>query len=66
MAAWSQNPLATLGAVAVAAWGLADLALLPRRRALGLEIAPRLGRALRWGALLLFLANWVYLIAAGR
>lgn len=65
-AAWSQNPLATLGAVAVAAWGLADLALLPRRRALGLEIAPRLGRALRWGALVLFLANWVYLIAAGR
>jgi hypothetical protein len=64
--AWSQNPLATLGAVAVAAWGLADLALLPRRRALGLEIAPRLGPALRWGALVLFLANWVYLIAAGR
>ena len=64
--AWSQNPLATLGAVAVAAWGLADLALLPRRRALGLEIAPRLGPALRWGALGLLLANWVYLIAAGR
>jgi hypothetical protein len=64
--AWSQNPLATLGAVAVATWGLVDLALLPRRRAVGLEIAPRLGRALRWGALGLFLANWIYLIAAGR
>jgi hypothetical protein len=42
------------------------LVLLPRRRALGLEIAPRLGLALRWGAVFLLLANWVYLVAAGR
>ena len=64
--ALSQNPVAAVGAVVVAAWALADLALLPRRRALGLEVAPRLGLALRWGAVFLFLANWVYLVAAGR
>jgi hypothetical protein len=64
--ALSQNPVAAVAAVVVGAWALADLALLPRRRALGLEVAPRLGLALRWGALFLFLANWVYLVAAGR
>jgi len=62
----AMNPLATLGAVVVTAWALADLALLPRKRALGLEVAPRLARVLRWGALVLFLANWAYLLAAGR
>jgi hypothetical protein len=64
--ALSQNPLAMLAAVLVGAWALADLALLPRRRAVGVEIAPRLGFVLRLTALGLFLANWVYLIAAGR
>jgi hypothetical protein len=64
--ALSQNPLATLAAVVVGAWALADLALLPGRRAVGVEIAPRLGFVLRLTALALFLANWLYLIAAGR
>ena len=64
--AWSQNPLAAAAAFGVAGWALADLVLLPRRKALGLEVEPRLGLALRWGALLLFLANWAYLVAAGR
>ena len=60
------NPLTTVVAVVVAGWALVDLALLPRRRALGLEVSPRLGFALRVSALFLFLANWVYLVAAGR
>ena len=47
-------------------WAVADLVLLPRRRALGLEVPKPLGFALRVAALVLFLANWVYLIAAGR
>jgi hypothetical protein len=64
--ALAMNPLTTVVAAVVSAWALADLALLPRRRALGLEIAPRFGRALRWVALLLFLANWAYLVTAGR
>ena len=60
------NPFATVVAVVVAGWAVVDLALLPRRQALGLEVSPRLGIALRVGALLLFVANWVYLVAAGR
>lgn len=64
--ALAMNPLATLLAVVVAAWAVADLVLLPRRRALEVELAPRAGLVLRVGALAVFLANWVYLIAAGR
>ena len=64
--ALGMNPFTTLVAVVVGAWAVADLALLPRRRALGLEVPKRLGFALRAGALVLFLANWVYLIGAGR
>ncbi|HSD28768.1 MAG TPA: DUF2752 domain-containing protein [Vicinamibacteria bacterium] len=60
------NPFTTVLAVLVAAWAIADLALLPRGRALGLEVSPRLGFAIRVSALLLFLANWAYLVAAGR
>jgi hypothetical protein len=64
--ALAMNPFTTVVAVVVAAWGVADLALLPRGHAVGLEVSPRLGFALRVLALVLFLANWVYLVAAGR
>jgi hypothetical protein len=60
------NPFTTLLAVVVAAWALADLALLPRRQALDVRVSPRIAFALRVGALVLFLANWAYLVAAGR
>ena len=62
----AMNPLTTLVAVLVAAWALLDLVLLPRRRAVALEVGKPLAFALRVGALVLFLANWIYLIAAGR
>ena len=64
--ALSMNPFTTVAAVVVAGWAAADLALLPRRQALGLEVSPRLAFALRVGALFFFVANWVYLVAAGR
>jgi len=60
------NPFTTLLAVVVAAWALADLALLPRRQALDVEVSPRVAFALRVGALVLFLANWGYLVVARR
>ena len=60
------NPLATVAAFVVAAWAAADLALRPRGQALGLEVQPRLAPVRRVIALVLFLANWVYLVAAGR
>jgi len=64
--ALAMNPFTTLVAVVVAAWAVADLVLLPARRALEVTVAPRLGLALRVGALVLFLLNCVYLMAAGR
>ena len=60
------NPFTTLVAVVVAGWAAADLAFMSRRQALELEFSPRVAFGLRVGALALFLANWIYLIAAGR
>jgi hypothetical protein len=59
------NPLAVLGAAALALWGLADLALLSRGRALAVEVSPAAARILRVGALALLLGNWLYLLASG-
>jgi hypothetical protein len=64
--ALSMNPLTTLAAASVLAWALADLVLLPRRRALAVELHPRVGQALRVAAVLALLLNWVFLLAARR
>lgn len=64
--ALAMNPFTTVAAVLVAVWALADLVLLPGRRGLTVEVSPRVAPVLRVGALVLFLANWVYLMAAGR
>ena len=64
--ALAMNPLTTAAAVVLAAWALADLALWRSRRALALEVSPRFGFAIRLGALVLFLANWAYLLAVRR
>jgi hypothetical protein len=60
------NPLAAAVALAFIPWGLADLALLPRGRALALEISPALAPFVRAAAVTLVVANWAYLIASGR
>jgi hypothetical protein len=60
------NPLTTLVAFLVGAWAVADLALLPRRRSLRIELAPSLAPAARVIAVVLAVANWIYLAAAGR
>ncbi len=62
----SMNPLATLAAALVAVWAIVDLVLLPQRRALSLEVGPRLAWGLRIAAITLFVGNWVYLLVAGR
>jgi len=64
--ALAMNPFTTLVAALLGAWAVADLALLPRGQSLRVEAREPLGFALRVAALLLFLANWVYLVAAGR
>ena len=60
------NPLAATAALGIAAWAVADLALLPRRLALGVDVAPRAGVALRVAAVAAIALNWAYLLAAGR
>ncbi|HET7293596.1 MAG TPA: DUF2752 domain-containing protein [Vicinamibacteria bacterium] len=64
--ALAQNPLATAAAGALVAWGVLDLLLMLRGRALWLEVSPAVARALRLGAVAAIVANWAYLIAAGR
>ena len=65
-AAFRLQPLATLLALLVVLWGLADLALLPRRRALRFVCSPREALALTWSGLGLVLVNWGYLLATLR
>ena len=64
--ALAMNPLVTAVAVVIAAWAIVDLALLPSRRSLRLDLSPRLGHLLRALALVAFFLNWVYLILSGR
>lgn len=64
--AFAMNPLTTLAALVLLAWALAELALLPRRLALGLTVGPRLARALRMAAVAAIALNWAWLLAAGR
>jgi hypothetical protein len=64
--ALAMNPFTTLVAVVIAAWALVDLLLIPRGRALRVGVSPPLGRILRIAAFAAFLANWIYLLLAGR
>jgi len=64
--ALAMNPLATLAGLALVPWGLADLVLLARGRALSVEIAPPAAWAVRGLAAAAVVVNWGYLIAAGR
>lgn len=64
--ALAMNPLATLGTLTLAPWAAADLLLLPRGRALSLELSPAAARMARIAAVASVLANWAWLIAAGR
>jgi hypothetical protein len=64
--ALAMNPLATVAVVGIAAWALADLVLLARGCALRLSLSPPAAHAARIGAAVALVANWAYLIAAGR
>jgi len=62
----TMNPLSAAVALALVPWGLADMALLRRGRALALEISPAVAPLVRVTAVTLVFANWAYLIVAGR
>jgi len=64
--AWLMNPLATAGALGLVPWAAADLLLMMRGRALAVELGPAAARAARVAVVAAALANWAYLVAAGR
>ncbi len=66
LGALAMNPLVTIGALVIALWGAADLMLWPWGRALSLQVSPGVARVVRFAAVAVILANWAYLIAAGR
>jgi hypothetical protein len=64
--ALAMNPFTTVVAVVIAAWAAVDLLLLPRGQALRVGLSRSVGNAFRIVAFIAFVANWVYLLAAGR
>jgi hypothetical protein len=64
--AFRLNPFAALGALGIALWGLADLALLTGGRVLALDVTPGESKGLAWGVLLALAVNWAYVLAAGQ
>jgi hypothetical protein len=64
--ALAMNPLAALGALALAAWGLLDFTLWTQGRTLSVRLSLGAARAVRVGAVALLLLNWAYLVAVGR
>jgi len=64
--ALAMNPLVALGTLALLPWAATDLALLARGRTLSLELSPAAARMARIAAVTAVLANWAWLVAAGR
>ena len=64
--AWLMNPLATAGALTLVPWAVSDLLLMIRGRALRVGLAPAAARVARVLVVVAALANWAYLVAAGR
>jgi len=62
----SMNPLSAAVALALVPWGVADLVLIPKGRAMALEISPAVAPFLRVTAVTLLAANWAYLMVVGR
>ncbi len=64
--ALEMNPLAAFGALVLLAWGMADLVLWLRGRAVAIRVSGRAAQLLRGMAVTALALNWVYLVAAGR
>lgn len=62
----AMNPLAAAVGGVLLLWGLGDLLLLRRGEALTVEAGPKLSKALWISGGVAALANWVWLIFAGR
>ena len=64
--ALAQNPLAATFVLMLVPWGLADLFLMTRGQAVGVELSPPAASSVRVALVAAVLVNWAYLIATGR
>jgi hypothetical protein len=64
--AFAMSPLATIGALALFPWAIADLVLLTRGRALDADVSPPVAHAARIAAVAAVALNWAWLVASGR
>lgn len=64
--ALAMNPLVASGALLLLPWAVADLVLMPARRAVALELSPAAARAARVAFAAAVVLNWIWLVAAGR
>lgn len=64
--ALAMSPLAAAGAALLIPWGLADLILMTRGRAVGVELSGAAASSARIAVVAAVLLNWGYLIATGR
>jgi hypothetical protein len=63
--ALAMNPLVASGSLLLIPWAVADLVLMPARRALALELSPAAARVARVAFVAAVVLNWVWLVAAG-
>lgn len=64
--AFVMNPVVAAGALGLLLWGLADLLLLPTKRALRVAVPRSWHNKLRVLAVLTLLLNWAFLLLEGR
>lgn len=65
VSAFFYNPLFFLGGIVFGVWVVYGFYMLFSRKKVKVEFTKNEGRFLKWGILVLFILNWIYLIAAG-
>jgi hypothetical protein len=63
--AFLYNPLVFLVGIAFLVWIVYGFYMLFFKKKIKITLAPEEGRLIRWGLLVLFIINWIYLIMAG-
>lgn len=65
VSAFGWNPLVVLGGIFFIAWVLYGFYMLFSGKKVQVTLTKNESRFLRWGVVILFFLNWIYLIAAG-
>lgn len=65
VSAFRWNPLVVLGGIVFIAWVLYGFYMLFSGKKVQVTLTKNESRFLRWGVVILFILNWIYLIASG-